>query len=100
MAGELCSSHFLFCYNRFMKFNIRLAKESDLPAYTKLLQKTYQDTYMDESIGLTKECFSEEIFNTEDTQKYLRSKLIINETQKTWFVFVGRDLSGSISIET
>jgi len=81
-----------------MKINIRLATGSDLLEYTKLLQKTYHSSYINDAIGLTKECFSEDIFNTKDTQKYLKSNLIINENQKTWLAFIGVDLIGSITI--
>jgi len=81
-----------------MKLNIRLARVSDLPEYTKLLQKTYQDAYTNGKIGLTKECFSEEVFNTEDSQEYLRSNLDINDKQKTWFAFSDKELIGSITI--
>jgi ribosomal protein S18 acetylase RimI-like enzyme len=81
-----------------MKIKIRLARKSDLPEYTKLLQKTYQDAYTCDAIGLTKECFSEEIFNTEDTQRYLKSNLVVNKNQKTWLAFSDKELIGSITI--
>jgi hypothetical protein len=70
-----------------METNIRLAQKSDLPQYTELLQKTYQDAYVDEVIGLSKECFSGEVFNTPDTQKYLESNLEINEKQNVGWLF-------------
>lgn len=81
-----------------MNIQIRLAKKTDLPEYTKILQKTYQNTYPNEEIGLTKEYFSEEIFNSPDTQKYLTSNLEINDKQKCWLAFLGSQLVGSISI--
>ena len=81
-----------------MNIQIRLARKSDLPEYTNLLQKTYQDAYTNESIGLTKECFSEEIFDSPDTQKYLASNLVVNDKQKCWLAFLGSQLVGSISI--
>ena len=81
-----------------MKIKIRLASKRDLPAYTKLLQKTYQDAYTYDAIGLTKECFSEEIFNTEDTQKYLKSNLITDKNQKTRLALSDKELIGSITI--
>lgn len=81
-----------------MEVQIRLAKKSDLLEYTKLLQKAYQDAYTNEEIGLTKACFSEEIFNTPDTQKYLESNLEVNEKQKCYLAFIDEKLVGSVSI--
>ena len=72
-----------------MKIKIRLAGESDLKKYTDLLQRTYQNAYTDEGLGLTKELFSEKIFGSPDTQKYLKSNLVINDKQKTWLAFAG-----------
>ncbi|KKQ53829.1 MAG: hypothetical protein US83_C0012G0010 [Candidatus Falkowbacteria bacterium GW2011_GWC2_38_22] len=46
---------------------IRIACQDDIKKYTDLLQKTYQETYTDDSIGLTADCFSEEIFKNENT---------------------------------
>jgi hypothetical protein len=65
-----------------MKISIRLAQKSDLLQYTDLLQKTYQDAYADEAIGLKKEYFSKEVFNTPNTQEYLESNLRVDERQK------------------
>ena len=81
-----------------MNVSIRLAKKSDLRAYTDLLQKTYQDAYPNEEEGLKKEYFSEKIFNTPDTQKYLASNLLVNDKQKCWLAFINSELVGSISI--
>lgn len=81
-----------------MKIVTRNSKKSDLKEYTKLLQQTYQIAYVDESIGLTQECFSEKIFNSPDTQKYLLSNLINNDTQACWLAFDKSKLIGSISI--
>lgn len=81
-----------------MKVNIRLAQKSDLLQYTDLLQKTYQDAYTDETIGLKKEYFSKEIFNTQNTQEYLESNLKVDERQKCWLAFVDEKLAGSITI--
>ena len=81
-----------------MKISIRLAQKSDLAQYTKLLQKTYEDVYPNEAIGLKKEYFSNEIFNTSNNQKYLESNLKVNEKQKCWLAFVGKNLAGSITI--
>lgn len=82
-----------------MNIKIRLAKTSDLKEYTKLLQETYQSTYVEESLGLTKECFSREIFVTPDTQAYLKSKLKVGDKRKTWLVFLENKMVGSITIE-
>jgi RimJ/RimL family protein N-acetyltransferase len=70
-----------------MTYKIRLAKPSDLKEYTNLLQTTYEFSYTNPKIGLTKECFSKEVFNTVNTQDYLKTKVINSSTQKTWLVF-------------
>lgn len=80
-----------------MEISIRFARKSDIKAYTDLLQKTYQITYTNEKLGLTKACFSRKVFSTPDTQKYLRSNLVINRKQKTWLAFLGSKLVGSIT---
>jgi RimJ/RimL family protein N-acetyltransferase len=81
-----------------MNLKIRLANKSDLKEYTQLLQKTYQESYTNPTIGLTKECFSEKIFNSLDTQKYLKSNLIQNNDQRAWLAFDGTKLVGSITV--
>ena len=81
-----------------MDITIRLAKIEDLAPYTKLLQETYQNTYVDESIGFTRKLFSEEVFNTPEHQKYLASNLTVDETKKTWLAFDADKLVGSITI--
>ena len=81
-----------------MKVQIRHARKTDLPEYTKLLQKTYKNSYTNEEMGLTKECFSEEVFKSLNNQKYLASNLLVNDKQKCWLAFVGSKLVGSISI--
>lgn len=80
-----------------MKVSIRLAKKSDLKVYTDLLQRTYQDAYTDESIGLTKDCFSQEVFSSPDSQKYLKSHLINNDKQKTWLTFISSKMVGAVT---
>ena len=81
-----------------MKLVIRLAKKSDIKNYTALLQKTYQDAYTNDKIGLTKECFSRKIFATKDTQEYLLSNLMSTKKQKTWLAFLENKLAGSLTI--
>lgn len=82
-----------------MKVNIRLARKEDLSEYTKLLQAIYQDAYVNEVIGLTKECFSQEVFTSKRIQDYLKSNLKISNKQKTWLAILGRELIGSITIQ-
>lgn len=74
---------------------IRTAQDSDLEQYTKLLQTTYVDAYSNRDVGLTKECFSKNIFNSKDTQKYLKSHLINNDRQSTWLAFIDKKLVGA-----
>jgi ribosomal protein S18 acetylase RimI-like enzyme len=78
-----------------MNLKTRLAKLSDLKEYTNLLQITYEIAYSNPEIGLTKECFSKEIFNTIDTQNYLKTKLVNSKNQKTWLIFSNSKLVGS-----
>ncbi|KKP86199.1 MAG: hypothetical protein UR87_C0026G0001, partial [candidate division CPR3 bacterium GW2011_GWE2_35_7] len=86
-----------FCYNMNMQIHIRLAEKTDLFQYTNLLQKTYEKAYVNEALGLTKECFSKAVFNSENTQDYLKSRLKITEKQKTWLVLIEEKLVGSIT---
>ncbi|MBS3051651.1 MAG: GNAT family N-acetyltransferase [Candidatus Aenigmarchaeota archaeon] len=81
-----------------MRISIRLARKSDIRKYTSMLQRTYQDAYTSEKLGLTKGCFSRKVFSTPDTQKYLKSSLVINRKQKTWLAFSKSKLIGSITI--
>ena len=80
-----------------MDINIRLSQPKDLPAYTDLLQKTYEFAYVDESLGLIKDCFSKEIFQTKNTQEYLLSRLENSEQQKTWLAIIEQQVVGSIT---
>ncbi len=77
---------------------IRIAKGSDIEAYTRLLQKTYQKTYTNNKLGLTKNCFSRAVFATKASQDYLKSNLRQNTNQKTWLAFIDSKLVGSITI--
>lgn len=82
-----------------MEITIQLADEKYLTEYTQLLQKVYEDTYTKPKIGLTKEYFSREVFNSVNTQDYLRSNLIVNKTQKTWLAFDRNKLVASVTIQ-
>ncbi|NCN45189.1 MAG: hypothetical protein COU63_03955 [Candidatus Pacebacteria bacterium CG10_big_fil_rev_8_21_14_0_10_36_11] len=83
-----------------MKITLRPAKNEDLAIYTNLLQESYQDSYVSPEIGLTPACFAKEIFQTEDTQKYLATNLVNNELQQTWLAFNQDNLLiGSITLE-
>lgn len=81
-----------------MEIQIKLADTSYLTDYTNLFQRTFESTYTDDSLGLTKECFSKEVFNTERIQEYLKSKLVITDTQKTWLAFDGEKVVGCLTI--
>jgi ribosomal protein S18 acetylase RimI-like enzyme len=82
-----------------MKVSIRPAETRDLASYTKMMQKTYEDAYIDESIGLSKECFSKEVFNSNSTQEYLASKLVNDLKRKTWLAVDRSKIIGSVTIE-
>lgn len=82
----------------FVEIKFRFAEEGDLKKYTNLLQRTYQDAYTNKTLGLTKDLFSKEIFNSLDTQKYLAGNLRNTNKQKTWLAFDGPRLVGSVTI--
>lgn len=82
-----------------MNAPFRLATDMDVSSYTDLLRRTYQKSYVSKELGLTKECFSKEIFSTPDTQKYLLSNLQITDNQKSWMAFIDEKLIGSITIQ-
>ena len=82
-----------------MDILVKLAENTDISSYTKLLQRTYVKTYVNEKLGLTKECFSEEIFNNPLTQDYLLSNLQNNINQYAWLALNGDKLVGSITVK-
>jgi ribosomal protein S18 acetylase RimI-like enzyme len=83
---------------KFMNLYVRLAQEKDLKTYINFLQPTFETAYPYPEIGLTKECFSKENFASENSQQYFKSKLILNDNKKTWFVFDSKKLVGSITV--
>lgn len=78
--------------------HIRPAEESDLSAYTDLLQRTFEHTYAEPSLGLTPERFSREIFLNDETQAYLRSNLKNTTSQACWLAFAEHALVGSLTV--
>ncbi len=82
-----------------MNFTIRQGDLSDLGQYTVMMQKAYTETYVNESIGLTTDCFSLDVFNTEDTQNYLKSRLVNNDHQKCWVALNGKDIVGAVTVK-
>lgn len=81
-----------------MKVSIRLARESDLKAYSDLLERTYREVYPDESIGLKEEHFSKEIFSTKRNKDYLEGNIKLSDKRKTWLSFLDSKMVGSITI--
>ncbi len=81
-----------------MDIMIRYSRRGDLMRYTDMLQETYTSAYVKPELGLTPICFSRDVFMSDDTQKYLVSNLLVNDTQKTWLAFAGKTLVGSITI--
>lgn len=79
---------------------IRQSNLDDLDRYTTMMQQTYEDTYVDDSIGLTAERFSLEIFTNDVTQSYLKAKLINDEKQKAWVACDGEDIVGAVTIQS
>lgn len=82
-----------------MNIVIRHATPEDLPQYTNLIQKTYEATYVNDAIGLTKECFSPAVFGTPEAQGYLLKKLIPEEGKVTWLALIGEDIVGAMTRE-
>ena len=82
-----------------MTVRIRPSMSGDLAAYTVMMQATYESAYVDESIGLTKACFSPEVFASDDTRDYLQSKLVNNDTQKSWMAVDEGAIIGAVTIE-
>ena len=82
-----------------MDVTIRPASENDLEQYSSLLQKTYQETYPDDELGLTKDLYSERVFSSERIQSYLKANLLVNDKQKAWLAFINHKLVGSITIK-
>ena len=81
-----------------MKASIRLARLSDLKNYSDMLQRTYQEAYAHEKIGLTKDCFSKKVFSSTRIQNYFKGNLTVSDKRKTWLFFLGTKLIGSITI--
>ncbi len=82
-----------------MNISIRPARVSDLKDYTSMMQQTYVHAYVDDSIGLTENCFSVEVFASPDTQAYLRSKLVSSQAQQSWLAENDVQIAGGIVIE-
>ena len=79
--------------------DIRDPKESDLSAYTALLQHAYQTAFTEPSIGLTEDCFRIENFMTDEKQVEYRSNLTDNsENEKTWLGFDKEKLVGTVTV--
>lgn len=77
---------------------VREGTSADLPEYTNLLQRTYQNAYTNESLGLTAACFSREVFSSVNIQDYLLSNLTPT-SGKTWLVFSNGALVGSATVK-
>ena len=87
------------CYHCFMNIILRESVQTDLANYTSMMQETYENAYVDDSIGLTKECFSNRVFDSDDTQSYLKSKLMNTDNQKSWVALDAGRIIGSIVVE-
>jgi ribosomal protein S18 acetylase RimI-like enzyme len=80
-----------------MRVLITSAGPADLPEYTHLLQTTYQRTYTSKETGLTKDCFSPEIFSEHSTQSYLKSHVVNTPNQHTWLARQENRLIGALT---
>lgn len=81
-----------------MNLSIRFATEEDFEKYSDLLQRTYEQAYVNEKIGLRKEHLSKEVFASDRIKKYLIVKLKKTNNLKTWLAFLGEKLVGVISL--
>lgn len=81
-----------------MDVTIRLAKESDFAAYLDLMQKTYQEAFVNDEMGLTKDMFASRYFHTPTALKFFTEMMHVSDTQKCWLAFVGDELVGSITM--
>lgn len=82
-----------------MNVELRLARPDDVIQYTAMMQATYTASYVNESIGLTPDQFSEQVFASDDTQRYIRSKLIQTSTHTTWVAVADARLIGAVTVE-
>ena len=82
-----------------MNIRIKLAKQDDLKSYLEFRQKAFEDAYVDESLGLTKNLFSKKVFSSARIIDFCKNELVVNNTQKAWLIFDGRKLVGSVTIE-
>ncbi len=82
-----------------MNIVIREAQSSDFDQYSNLLQQTYETCCVNNSIGLTKACFSKEMMSTEESVNFLRSYLKITPTHKAWVAALDGKIVGAISCE-
>src|SRR5579872_1759076 len=82
-----------------MDIVIRLAEESDFPAYLNLMQKTYQDSFVNDEIGLTKEMFDSQYFHTPKALEFFTEMMQVSDMQKCWLAFIGDELVGSITMK-
>jgi ribosomal protein S18 acetylase RimI-like enzyme len=81
-----------------MAITLRQATEADLDKYTSLLQRTYEIAYVNPDLGLVRECFSKEVFETKDSQRYLLSNLSNNDRQQCWLAIQESNPIGAITI--
>lgn len=81
-----------------MEVNIRLAQESDFPAYLDFMQHTYQESFVDDELGLTKDMFASQYFHTSTALKFFTEMMQVSDTQKCWLAFIEEELVGSITM--
>lgn len=81
-----------------MDVTIRLAKEGDFSAYLDLMQKTYQASFVNNELGLTKDMFVSQYFHTPTALKFFTEMMNVNDKQKCWLAFIGDELVGSITM--
>lgn len=62
------------------------------------MQRTYQESFVNDELGLTKEQFSEEAFHTPKAMQYFNNMLVNSETQRCWLAFHNSELVGSMTM--
>jgi GNAT superfamily N-acetyltransferase len=77
---------------------IRLAQPADLPAYTDLVQRTSQATYVNPEVGFTPELFAPEVYQQPWLKDYLSARFIPEPGKHIWVATHQGQLIGTITI--
>lgn len=79
------------------RLRIRTSRMSDMRLYSALVQRACQDAYSNARLGLPSELFSERVFASRSTKRWLASNLG-ERHGRTWLAFIGKRLVGAITV--